>query len=160
MSSVISFPNPDSKITDEIFVTLRTNRKGEMVEAGVWNPTPDDPAFVKHVSHLLFVAAWWFMREYGVKMPDDPDRVIALISIANGSRVNVFSPPDTDDDAFEGKGRQEWLTRRLKDAFDLALPSLSGELTQSGTISPSHSANFGQLEFSWSTTSEPSTPTE
>lgn len=149
MSNVISFPNPDSVITTEHYVTLRTNRQGDLVEAGVWNPEPDNPEFIKHISHLLFVTAWWYMREYGVKMPDDPDRVIALISIANGSRVNVFSPPDDDEDAFEGKGRQEWLQRRLKDAFDLALPSLSVEATQSGMISQSHSAISDQLEFSW-----------
>lgn len=160
MSSVISFPNQDEKIVDEHFITLRTNRKGELVEAGFWNPDPGNLELEKHISHLMFVAAWFFLRSYGVKAPDDPDRVIALISVANGSRVNVFSPADTDDDAFKGKGRQEWLRRRLKDAFDLALPSLSGEPTQSGMISPSHSANFDQLEFSWLTTSAPSTPTE
>lgn len=149
MSNVIRFPNTDTLITDEHYITLRTNSKGELVEAGLWNPEPDNTEFEKHVSHLMFVASWWFMRDYGLKVPDDPDRVIALISVANGSRVNVFSPPDTDEDAFEGKGRQEWLKRRLKDAFDLALPSLSVEAIPSGTTSPSLSANSDQLEFSW-----------
>lgn len=149
MSNVISFPNPDQIIANEIYVTLRTNARGEMVEAGVWNPEPGNPEFIKHVSHLLFVSAWNFMREYGVQAPDDPDRVIALISIANGSRVNVFTPADDTEDSFEGKARQEWLKRRLKDAFDLALPSLSAEAQPSGMISQSHSAISDQLEFSW-----------
>jgi len=143
MSKIIQFPNPDDTVAEEHYITLRTNRKGELIEAGIWS------GLDKETSHLLFVAAWWFLRHYGVMNPDDPDRVIALISVAKGSRVNVFSPPDEDEDAFVGKDRQEWLARRLKDAFELALPSSSVAGPASGTISPPHSANFGQLEFSW-----------
>jgi len=149
MSKVIQFPNLDTTVEQEYFVTLRTNRKGELVEAGIWKPGDAGPDFDKETSHLMFVAAWWFLRSYGVSAPDDPDRVLALVSIANGSRVNVFTPADDHEDAFSGKARQEWLARRLKDAFDLALPSSSGAQPASGMISPSLSANFDQLEFSW-----------
>ena len=100
MSKVIQFPNLDAAVEQEYFVTLRTNRKGELVEAGIWKPDDAGPDFDKETSHLMFVAAWWFLRSYGVSAPDDPDRVLALVSIANGSRVNVFTPEDDHEDAF------------------------------------------------------------
>ena len=149
MSEVIKFPNTDAIVASEYFVTLRANRKGELVEAAIWKPDDAPSDFDKYTAHLMLVAAWRFLRSYGVSAPDDPDRVIAMVSVAQGSRVNVFTAADNHEDAFQGKARQEWLARRLKDAFDLALPSSSGEQPASGMISPSLSANIDQLEFSW-----------
>lgn len=107
--------------------------------------TIDDKAFL---AFEMFKAAWWMGRDISGQYDDSRD-LLCQIAVFRGGGLRVYAPSHEHADSFQTEEQQAWLLRRFKDAYQMALPSWSEEQTPSGTTSPSHSANFDQLEFSW-----------
>lgn len=147
MSKVIQFPVKKKAVNRQISITFDLDDSDQLVNIGITG-MDDDLNDLKLLIEHCFRSSWWLNQEYSRRLGTDaPDRVLMIMKIHQNSKVHVMV--DDGDDRFEGPVRQEWLKQRLRETFELALPSSSAVPPASGTISPSHSANLDQLEFSW-----------
>jgi len=151
MDNVVEFrkrEKPEPNVLMESYNIRMTLIDGELdlVEVLDYNDlTLDDKV---SIAYHLFKATWWMNRDISGKYDDERD-LLCQVGIYRGGGLRVFSPGHDHADSFQTEEQKAWLLRKFKECYEMALPSWSEEPTQSGTTSPSHSANLDQLEFSW-----------